>query len=167
MRDFTRPRLTKPIEFKIDADVFQAVPVLNADMQLKAISLMNRMGTSQLDGITIEKMDPVNATVADVERAKSVAETANNAALEVMTMLDELLLPASAARFAERMKSKTEPIDFVQVIEVFQYLIGQYGDRPTSPSSSSSNGHDGTGNSSTDASPVAGSTPSISPYPAS
>lgn len=163
MKDFSRPRSTTPIDFRIDNDVFYAVPNLNADQQLKAIGLMNSMGSAQLEGIAIERIDPVNATVSDVDRANQIAVTTNTAVMEIMGMLDELLLPDSAVRFAERMKSKTEPIDLAQVIDVFQYLVGMYGDRPTSPPSSSSNGHGGTGTSSTEDTQPSASTPS--PYP--
>lgn len=149
MKDFTKSRSTTPIEFKIDGDVFQAVPTLNADQQIQAVSLINMVGTTELEGEAIANIDPVNATAFDIERAKGVASAAGDAVLKIMVMLDELLLPDSAKRFAERMKSKTEPIDLEQVMGVFQWLVSSYGERPTSPLSSSSNGHSGTGTSST------------------
>lgn len=167
MKDFTRQRSTEPLSFTIAPDVFYAVSVLNADQQLKAVSIMNAMGTSQLEGMAIDRIDPVNATELDVHRARELASVTNTAIHEVMTMLDELLLPDSAVRFAERMKSKTEPIDLGQVMEVFQWLIGQYGDRPTTPLSSSSNGHSGTGTSSMDDTLPKASIPSPYPSPAS
>lgn len=151
MKDFTRERSTAPIEFKIDGDVFQAVATLNADQKIHAISLVNALGAAQLDGLALGNIDPANASQRDVERARSIAQEADKAVGEVMNLLDELLLPQSAERFAERMKSKTEPIELEQVFEIFQWLIGEYGDRPTSPLSSSSNGHSGTGTSSTEA----------------
>lgn len=149
MKDFTKSRSTKPIEFKIDGDVFQAVPTLNAEQQFEAVSLMNTMGAAELEGMGIREIDPVNATTNDVNRAVTTATAASNAVVKIMQMLDELLLPDSAVRFAERMKSKTEPIDLEQVMGVFQWLISEYGERPTSPLSSSSNGHSGTGTPST------------------
>lgn len=149
MKDFTRERATAPLEFKVDGDTFQAAAVLNADQKMKAISLVNSLGTTQLDGIALGAIDPNNATQADVERARNIASAADTAALEVMGILDELLLPESAKRFAERMKSKTEPIELEQVFDIFQWLISEYGQRPTSPLVSSSNGHSGTGTPST------------------
>jgi hypothetical protein len=145
MKDFTKSRSTKPLEFKIDGDTFQAVPQLNAEQQIQAVSLMNRIGVAQLDGLALENIDGSSATMTDVERAREIATSANDAVFAMVSMLDELLLPDSAARFAERMKSKTEPIDLEQVTGVFEWLISTYGERPTTPLSSSSNGHSGTG----------------------
>jgi hypothetical protein len=156
MKDFTKSRSSAPLEFKIDGDVFQAVPTLNAEQQIQAVSLMNNIGVAELDGLALQNIDGSSATLSDVERARAIATDANKAVLTMMTMLDELLLPASAARFAERMKSKTEPIDLEQAMGVFQYLISEYGDRPTTPLSSSSNGHSGTGTSSTVATQAVG-----------
>jgi hypothetical protein len=71
-----------------------------------------------------------------------------------MAFLDQVLLPESAQRFADRLRSVTEPIDLYQVQDVLRFLIGRYSGRPTEPSLSSQNGHDGTTTSSTAGAPA-------------
>lgn len=52
--------------------------------------------------------------------------------------LDEMLLPESATRFADRLRSGDTPIDVFTALEVVTYLIEEvFADRPTMPSSSS------------------------------
>jgi hypothetical protein len=86
----------------------------------------------------------------------------------LMGFLDDVLLPESAARFSERLKSAQEPITFPQAIEVFTWLIEVYTtgdekeegkpDRPTREPSSSRKKSAGRGRSSTPSARSEGST---------
>jgi hypothetical protein len=149
MKDFSRPLKLEPIRFKADGDTFEAIPELSAEMTMQAVELMNTMGVMTLEGMSVGDLDPATATPEDFERARSIASGANKYIGQIMAMLDELLLPKSAERFAERLKDKVNPITLLQAIEIWKYLVEQYTGRPTSPSSSSTNGHDDGGTSST------------------
>lgn len=54
------------------------------------------------------------------------------------TVLDMIMLPDSAKRFAERMQSPTEPISLDQLNDVMAWLLEEYGGRPTTPAGNSS-----------------------------
>jgi hypothetical protein len=65
-------------------------------------------------------------------------------------ILDILMFPASAARFAERMKDPQNPIDIDQIDDVFHWVVQEYANRPTVPPSTSGPLPTPTGSSSTD-----------------
>jgi hypothetical protein len=56
------------------------------------------------------------------------------------TLFNLVLTTESATRFLERMSSKTEPISMTQIMRIMPWIMGEYGMRPTEPSSNSSNG---------------------------
>lgn len=60
----------------------------------------------------------------------------------VMDFMDQVLLPDSADRFTERLRSPEEPISFPQAMKVFEYLVEEYTQEtvPTEGSSSSQSG---------------------------
>ena len=59
----------------------------------------------------------------------------DDAGAEVLGMLDEffqtVLVDDSYALFSERLKSKTKPIPFTTMMEVFEWLVEEYAGRPT------------------------------------
>lgn len=112
MRDFSAPRT--PITFRIDGDVFTAMPALPALTLIEFADTGERMW----DG-------------GEEDRSKLFAK------LFRMCLTDE-----SAERFVDRLTDRTNPIDINQVNDVVDYLMERYGLRPTVPSGSSSAGSD-------------------------
>jgi hypothetical protein len=110
MKDFSKAR--KPIEFEIDGDRFDCVPAIPAQTMMDMTAEFSAMDDN----------DPTQAIKA------------------MMTVLGQLLLPASFALFEQRMKSQEKPIEFPQVNEVIMWLFGEYGMRPTEQSSDSADG---------------------------
>lgn len=55
-------------------------------------------------------------------------------------MFDLVLTDESAERFKARMSDKTNPVTMTQLMDILPWLMEQYGMRPTSPSSNSSDG---------------------------
>lgn len=69
-------------------------------------------------------------------------------------ILDIVLLPESAERFAARMVDPQNPISMEQIGQIIEWLVEEYGGRPTTPSANSLPSPTGTGTSSTDGAPV-------------
>jgi hypothetical protein len=141
VKDFTGTVDREPLRFKIDDDVFEAVPRVGAELFRDVINAGNVADLAELQGKDLS--DLTN------EQAAKLAQTVNLQTEKAMMFLDTVLLPDSALRFAERLRSATEPITFTQAYDVWRWLLGEYGGRPTEPSSPSSSGYDGTGMSST------------------
>lgn len=111
MRDFTRDR--PEIQFKIDNDIFKAIPALPARVIVKLAAQFEELSDKDSEA-------GFEATVAVID-----------------TLLDE----ESAVRFRARLEAGAEhAIDVEQVAEVMQWLLGEYGMRPTEPSEPSSIG---------------------------
>lgn len=125
MKDFSRkPRV---VEFTVNGDVFRGKPFLAAQTM-------------------------IDFTVS-LESVK-----ASDSAAEFEAMLDSLrlvLMPDSFQRFRERMRDPSDasrngapvpqdgvapPIEIDQVNEIIEWITGEYGMRPTQPSSESSGG---------------------------
>lgn len=134
--DFTVER--KPVKFRVDDDIFEAVPALPT------------MTAFELTG------------VGDKMRDAATPEERREAFLEVF---GKILKPASLDRFIERLSDSDQPIDPAQLIAIVQGLLSRYGLRPTSPSGDSSPPPVGQvpGTPSTDSSPWQDLTPAPSP----
>lgn len=150
MMDFTAAgpvqETLEPIPFKIDDDVFHAYPEIGGGLLMDTISFE---GLDQLQQLTEGDLDNLTQTqMADMMRITQGQTT------KMMHFMDVVLLPESAERFAARMRAAgggdVKPITLTQCFQVARWLMGKYGNRPTEPSSPSSNGHGGTGPSSTD-----------------
>jgi hypothetical protein len=107
--DFTVTR--RPVRFRIDHDVFEAIPALPA----MAAFELSEIGERLRDAPT---------------------PAARRAAL--LEVFGAILAPSSLERFVARLGSPSEPIDAAQLIRVIQGLLGHYGLRPTPPSPGSS-----------------------------
>lgn len=133
MTDQTRDfsRPRNKIVFTIDGDVFEAAPVMPAQTLMEFAGHFANIGEAPGDNL-------------DAMRG----------------LLEMVLLPDSYLRLSERMRSKSNPIDIVQVSDVISWLLERYGLRPTQPSSSSADGSPSpeSGTSSTGTTPDAGST---------
>jgi hypothetical protein len=128
MKDFSKVR--KPIQFRIDGDVFDATPAIPAQVMIDF--------TEQITNADPTQMSP----------KEQVGLLAG--------MLEIVLLPRSLKRFKERMADVENPIGLDQINDVVEWLFEEYGLRPTTESSSSSNGGSppGTGTTSTDSTPA-------------
>lgn len=78
----------------------------------------------------------------------------------ILSFLDQVLVPDSAVRFAERLSSAEAPIDIDQAASIAVWLMeGVYAtERPTPAQSPSGTGPESTGQSSTDGAQAEGST---------
>jgi hypothetical protein len=146
--DFTTPRDIR--RFRIDADVFECAPAVPVNLARKLSKMRGEF--VGIDPDRPEDVDPVLA-----ERMMDV----------VIEILDEIMLPASAKRFAERMGSIIEPIDSRQLVKVANWLMEDLAERPTQqePDSSASSTPTPTSPSSTDGVPLEVSIPPVSPLP--
>jgi hypothetical protein len=123
VKDFSRER--KRLTFRIDNDVFEAA--------------------TALPGKTLARFA---ARFADIETM-----TVDKQLDAFADALGMVLLPESNALFQKRLDDLQQPIELDQASDVIQWLLEQYGLRPTEPSSPSSTGlpSPASGTSSTDA----------------
>jgi len=137
VKKFERPVAAKePIRFEIDDEMFEAAPQIGASILQDMIEAANLQSTLSVnpDGLNKEAMF-------------KVAEALSTVSGKAMNFLDAVLLPESRDRFAVKMRATENPITIEMAFEVWRWLMEQYGSRPTGPSLSSPNGHDGTGTS--------------------
>lgn len=110
IKDFTPKR--KLLKFKIDDDVFEAVPALPALLAMEF-----------------------------VDNAQAFESADSHLRIEIVqAMFDLVLEEKSATRFFERLSSKTNAIDVQTMFQVVDWLMGEYGQVPTESPSGSSNG---------------------------
>jgi hypothetical protein len=103
IKDFTKKR--KPLQFKVDDDLFDAVPTIPADTMIEFAESMS-------------SADPTKMTPAEMVGA-------------LRRVIEMVLMPESLARFKARMKNQANPIDMEQLDEVVTWLFEEYGMRPT------------------------------------
>jgi hypothetical protein len=110
VRDFTPKR--KSLVFRVDNDVFSAVAALPALLAMEFAS-------------SSEEFEKASAT----ERV-----------VLLRSMFNLILEDDSVERFFERLSNKADPIDTQTMFEIIDWLMGEYGQRPTESPSGSSNG---------------------------
>lgn len=100
-------RNRRPIPFRIDDDLFHAHPALAAG------TMMNMAGMKeQLASATTE--DKLNV---------------------ILKAFEPMLVPQSYELMAERLVSNENPVGLTELLEVFEWLVGEvYAKRPTKPS---------------------------------
>jgi hypothetical protein len=150
MKDFTKQ--ARVVEFTLDGDVFRGKPHLPAQTMIDFT-------------LKVGEMDEESAS------AKDGMDT-------MMECLQMVLMPDSFKRFRERMKDPAAdvgpdaaaspdfvPIELEQVTEILDWVMGEYGLRPTKPSEDSSPGLSSqeSGTSSTDSTSDVASTSATSP----
>lgn len=126
MKDFTRqPRV---IEFQIDHDTFRCHPRLPAQTLIDFTLQVEKLGDEMTSEQGIETM---------------------------IGTLKMVLVSDSYTLFHDRMSNTEEPIELDQANEIIQWVMGEYGLRPTKQPEPSSAGPSspGTGTNSTDGSP--------------
>src|SRR5688572_6783834 len=86
-------------------------------------------------------------TVGAAQQLASMAEEKDNVKRMLMLgeLLDLIMFPDSAARFSARMRNPEHPITNEQLGEILEWLMEEYGERPTKPSPPSSTGDGDTG----------------------
>lgn len=145
------------IPFKLDGELFEAVAQIGGSLMMETMDLSFVPETQTLD--------PKEMTVP---QQRAFANIGNQMVQRQLAFLDKVLLPESQVRFAARLQSIERPITLKQATQVYHMLVGRYGgNRPTGPSSPSSNGHDGTGPESTVSAPTEVSIPTASQDPGS
>lgn len=111
IRDFSKPR--KRVAFTIDGDVFEAPPVLPAMVLMEYTKTFNAHKDSD---------DPADQMAS-------------------MTGVLELILrPASYKLFMARLSDPERPIDLEQLQQVIEFVMEEYGMRPTQLPSGSPDG---------------------------
>lgn len=113
MMDFSIGR--KSIQFRVDDDVFEAVPDIAAELAMEY--------ASQMEILT----DPERNSLDDQKEV-------------VYSTLRLVLFPESADRFIERLRDQANPIGQTRFGKITQWLLEQYGLRPTEQDSASSTG---------------------------
>lgn len=124
-RDFTAARAAataEPVTFTIDDDTFECVPV----DRVPATAIVDL--TALFDVADRSKGDAGSIGFGD-------AATMLRA---VIAFTEAVMVPASAARFAERLRDGGNPITLDQALDVMIWLVQDvYTGRPTSPPSHS------------------------------
>lgn len=111
MKDFTRqPRV---IEFQIDHDIFRCHPRLPAQTLIDFTLEVEKLGDEMTSEQGIETM---------------------------IGTLKMVLVPDSYKLFHDRMRDSLNPIELEQTNEIIQWIMGEYGMRPTQSPEPSSNG---------------------------
>ena len=111
MRDFTRqPRV---IEFQIDQDIFRCHPRLPAQTLIDFTLEVEKIG----DEMTSEQ--GINTMIGTLKM---------------------VLIPDHYTRFHDRMSDPSNPIELDQANEIIQWIMGEYGLRPTQSPEDSSTG---------------------------
>lgn len=112
IKDFTKKR--KPLQFRIDDDVFSAVATIPADVMIEFAESMS------------------TANPADMSPSEMVGA--------LRRVIEMVLHPDSLTLFRKRMGDPQNPIDMEQLDSIVTWLFEEYGMRPTTESSSSSAG---------------------------
>jgi hypothetical protein len=110
-KDFTKK--AKRIVFQLDTDHMEARSVLPVPVMQELIRVSKGLQGDELGEETLGK---------------------------VLSIFDLILLKDSAALFRSRVESVDNPVDLTQVMDVMVWLMEMYGQRPTTPSSDSSDG---------------------------
>lgn len=112
----------KPHSFKLGDDRFDCAAKLPAGV-IRDFGKMRRLFTD------------AQAVTDNDDRQAELIEQANEM---FFGLLDIVLLPESAERFAVRMRDPLNPIDMTDVSNVIQWIVVEYGGRPTQPPNGSS-----------------------------
>ena len=111
-RDFTKKR--KPVNFRIDDDVFHCVEALLPDTLEELMTLVK-----------------TRADAGDADRAAAVVG-------KLRDIFKLFLLDDSYELFASRLGNPRKPIDIQQLLEIIQWIVEVYTKGRTTPSSDSS-----------------------------
>lgn len=92
--------------------------------------------------------------LSNVKSPKEGEEGGENLLVQVQDFIESVMVDADVPRFREVISSKQYTITFDELVDVMNWLIEEYSDRPTQPPSSSEDGQGQTGNGQTDYSPL-------------
>jgi hypothetical protein len=105
----------KSIKFKVDDDYFEAVPDIAAELAMEYASQLEQL--IQPEEVSLDSQKEV-----------------------VYSTLRLVLFPESADRFIARLRDQENPIGQQRFTKITQWLLEQYGMRPTEQDSASSTG---------------------------
>jgi hypothetical protein len=105
----------KSIKFKVDDDYFEAVPDIAAELAMEYASQLEQL--IQPEEVSLDSQKEV-----------------------VYSTLRLVLFPESADRFIARLRDQETPIGQQRFTKITQWLLEQYGMRPTEQDSASSTG---------------------------
>lgn len=111
IKDFSQTRPAP--KFKVNDDVFHGVRDMPAYTTLAFTELAGKLQTGE----------------NSQEKSDALA-----------SMFTAVLIPSSASVFVERLGSKENPIGLSKAMEIFKWLLEEYGMRPTQPSTDSLTG---------------------------
>lgn len=109
MKDFTRPK--RAIKFKVDDDVFEAVPEIAA-------------------GLVVQFAEEAELIDKDTVKPAELIKVLSN-------LFHYVLPPESATRLISRLSDPKNPLGLDRILEIIQWLLEQYGLRPTEADSDS------------------------------
>ena len=112
VKDFSQAR--SPIRFTIDSDTFEAASDIPAEVLVQFANRFN--------DLNLKTLDP-----------EAQYRT-------LMSVMELVLFPASFTVLTGRTKDLERPVTLPQLSDVIAWLLGEYGMRPTQPSSNSSAG---------------------------
>lgn len=185
LRDFSELRqATERVEIPLNGEVYFAIPEPAAEVVLAATGMQSgaielatelmNLGIDQQDPAAMQRMTESNPVLAMRLATAGMSTTERS-----IKFLQDVLEPESARRWAQNMRALPPPppgvdpetweptdaelaahrrrqISLRQCMAVYNALVQHYAQRPTGPSSSSSNGGDGSGGTSTAGAPVVG-----------
>jgi DNA-binding NarL/FixJ family response regulator len=168
LNDYSDMKKGGVITIPLNGETYEAYADPPADVSLESIGAMNAADLQALAKV-IEQQKAGETVALDIENDPQFAAAAMRAGSAGLThthravmFFQHVLTPESAERWAANMRppdpeaSKAEQkkhiarqITLQQVMAVHRELVAVYGGRPTTPPSSSQNGHGGTGGTST------------------
>lgn len=113
MMDFSIGR--KSIKFKVDDDIFEAVPDIAAELAMEYASQLELLTNTEENTLNSQK-EVVHSTIRLI------------------------LFEESADRFIARLRDRKNPIGSQRFGKITEWLLEQYGLRPTEQDSASSTG---------------------------
>lgn len=113
---------------------------MSDNVQIKDFSKKRKVVQFQLDG-ELYVCYPALAIPTLQEVTKISADFSVDTAIEALSAFFHLVMPAEAAgRLSAKLSNKESPLEIDQAADIMQWLVEEYGMRPTKSSSESSTG---------------------------
>ena len=109
------------------------------DFTKKAERIVFQLDDDQFEARSVLPV-PVMQELIRVSKELQVDALGEDALVKVLSIFNLVLLGQSAELFRSRVESVDKPVDLTQVMDIMVWLMEMYGQRPTQPSSDSSDG---------------------------